>query len=135
MDTWLPRLLRIDPAQAKLLPLCCFVDWLQVSGHFLEIFVRYIVSGIADLVNDTLLNFGLWIAGSNRFGEAAQIIHTNNKDILDTTISEIIQYAEPKLTGFILTNPHAQHIFVPIQINSNHHVGSLVYNSPRPASL
>lgn len=47
---------------------CSFVNRLQVSGDFLEILVRQLTGGVADLVNDALLNLGLWIAGRNRFG-------------------------------------------------------------------
>lgn len=106
---------------------CGFVNRLQVSGHFLEVLVRHIACGIMNLVNDTLLNLSLRIACSNGFRKATQIVYTNNRDVLHAVISQIIKYVEPKLAGFILANPHAQHTLVSIQVNAYHHVGGLVY--------
>lgn len=80
------------------------------------------------MVNDTLLDLGLRITSGNRFGEAIQVIYTDNEDILDAAVSQIIHHSEPELGGFILANPHPQHIFVPVQIDTNHHVGCLVHN-------
>lgn len=64
------------------------------------------------MVNDTLLDLGLQITSGNRFGKAIKIVYADNEDILDTTVSQVIQHTEPELEGFILANPHAEHIFI-----------------------
>lgn len=79
---------------------------------FLEVFVRHVASGIPDLVNDTLLDFGLWITGGNGLGEPVQVVRVDDEDVLDASAPEVIQHAEPELGGFVLANPHAQHILV-----------------------
>lgn len=39
-----------------------------------------------------------------------------------------IQHLEPELRRLVLTDPHAQHVFVAVQINTDVHVGHFVHN-------
>ncbi|MNT02473.1 hypothetical protein D3C72_1369730 [compost metagenome] len=109
----------------------CFVNGLQIDGNFLEILVRNVAGGVSNLVNDTLLDLGFRITSGNRFGEAIQVIYADDEDILNAAVSQVIQYREPELGGFILTYPHAQHILVPVQIDCS--IDQSPMCSPQPS--
>lgn len=126
----------LESVQFEQCPFLCgrFVDRLQIGSHFLEVLVGHIASRISDLVNNAFLDFGFWIAGSDHLREVTQVVYTDDEDILNPAISEVIQNTEPELAGFIFANPHTQHIFVLIKINANNHIGGLC-SWLRPASL
>lgn len=71
---------------------CCLVNGFEIRGNFLEIFVRHVTVGVSDLVNDTLLNLGLWITGGNRLGEATQIIYADDEDVLNTAVLQVASH-------------------------------------------
>ncbi len=82
------------------------------------------------MVNDALLDFGLGIARGNRLRKTVQVVHADDENVLNTAITQVIQYAEPRLARLILADPHTQYILVPIQINPDDHVGGFVDNRP-----
>lgn len=108
---------------------CCrFVDRLQIGRHLLKVLVGYIARGIADLVDDALLNLCLRIAGRNRLREACQVVHTGDEDVLYTTVFQVIEHAEPELRRLVLADPHAQYVFVPVEVDADDHVCCLVHD-------
>ncbi|MNT14466.1 hypothetical protein D3C72_1494740 [compost metagenome] len=81
-------------------------------------------------MNNTLLDFSLGVAGCNRLREPRQVVHADNENVSHPAIFQLIQHAKPELGGLVLPDPHAQYIFVSVQINANDHVGGLVDNGP-----
>lgn len=81
-------------------------------------------------MNDALLNFSLGIAGGSGPRELTQIIHTDEENVLNPAISQVIQHADSELGGFVFVHPHAQYILITIQIHADDHVGRFVRNGP-----
>ncbi len=79
-------------------------------------------------MDDALLDLGLRITGSNRLREAHQVVHTGDEDVLNTAVFEVVENTEPELRGFVLADPHAQHVLVTVQVNPDDHVGCFVDN-------
>ena len=80
---------------------------------------RQYTSGIADLVDDAVLDLRFWEHSLNGGGEASEVICTGNEDILHTAVAQTVENSGPVLGALIFTYPHAQYVFPAIQIDSN----------------
>lgn len=65
------------------------------------------------------------IARGNGLWEVWQVIHAGDENVLNTVVLKVIQDTEPELRGLVLADPHAQHVFVALQIDANDHISSL----------
>lgn len=59
--------------------------------------VRDVSRRIANLVDDTLLDFGLRIVCRFGLREAGQVVNAGYKNVLNATIFQLVQHAEPEL--------------------------------------
>jgi hypothetical protein len=76
------------------------------------------------------LDLGPRVAGGNRLGEAGQVVHAGDKDVLDTPVLQVIPDAQPELGRLVLPYPHAKHILVAVEVDPDNQVGCLVDNGP-----
>ena len=78
--------------------------------------IGYIPGGIADMVNDAVLDFRFREHRLNGGGEAGEVIRTGNEDVLYAAVSQAIEYGGPVLGALVFAYPHTKHIFPAIQI-------------------
>ena len=86
--------------------------------------------GIANLVNDTVLDFRFWKDCLNGSRKSSQIVRAGNEDIFHTAIAQTIQHSCPELGAFSFTNPHSQDIFPSIEIDANGDIDCFFDNLP-----
>ena len=68
--------------------------------EFLLVFAGYIFQRIADLVDDTKLDFGLGKDRVDRLWKAREAIDTSNQDVLQAAIVQVRQHREPEVCTF-----------------------------------
>lgn len=76
------------------------VDRFQISHKLLLVLGSRIFQRTTDLMNDALLNLGIWIDGRDGFRETSQAIHTGDQDIFDATVIQICQHRKPVVSPF-----------------------------------
>ena len=79
-------------------------------------------------MNNTVLNLSLRKNCLNCRRKATQIVRTGDKNIFNPTVAQTVQYSCPVFCAFVFTNPHAENIFVPVQINANRDIDSLLHD-------
>ena len=86
----------------------CGVDRLQIRHERLYVLVGYIFAGIAELMDDAVLNLCLGEHCFNRCGKSGQIIRTGNENVLNAPVSQAVEYRCPEFGALIFTDPHTQ---------------------------
>ena len=79
-------------------------------------------------MNNTVLNLSLGKNCLNCRRKATQIVRTGDKNIFNPTVAQTVQYSCPVFCAFVFTNLHTENIFVPVQINVNRDIDSLLHD-------
>lgn len=75
-------------------------------------------------MDDTSLDFCLWIDRLDGFFKARKPIYTEEKDIFYSAILQIVKHSKPELAGFIGSHCDAEDIFVPFHCNTKNNISS-----------
>ena len=78
------------------------IDALEVGHKGLLILAGHILDRVSDLMNNAVLNLGIGVNAFNGLREAFKTIDTGNEDILNATVIEVCQYAEPMVSAFLV---------------------------------
>lgn len=93
------------------------------------------LTGIAQLVDDAVLDLGLWESGVDGRDKTGQIVRTGNENVLYAPVFQAIEYGGSELGTLVLTDPHAQHILAPVQVNAYSDVHCLLHNLSLAADM
>jgi len=66
------------------------IDHLQIGHEGLQVLVGHILAGIAQLVDNAVLNFGLWKDGAEGCVKSSQVVRAGDKNILYALIFQAI---------------------------------------------
>ena len=94
----------------------------QIGHKRLDVFPAYEPAAGPDLVDDAALNLRFGESRSDSFAEACQTIHTKQVHCLDATAFQFVQHGQPELRAFVLPDPNAQYLLVPLQVDPQHHI-------------
>ena len=89
---------------------------------------EYIFAGIAELMDDAVLDLRLGEHCFNRCGKSGQIIRTGDENILNAPVSQAVEYRRPKFGALIFTDPHTQNVLLAVQIDANGNIDSLLHD-------
>jgi hypothetical protein len=67
-------------------------------------------------VDYTVLNFGIRVDAFDSLREALQAVHTGDQDILDPSVMQIGQNAQPMVSAFLVGEIEAQELFLALDI-------------------
>ena len=88
------------------------VDGLQIVREFLPVFVSYVLQRVSHHMYDTTLVFSHREGCRYGVSYSGKSIRTEHEYVLHTAILKLVQYAEPELCAFVLTDCYGQHFFV-----------------------
>lgn len=111
------------------------IDCLQIGHQGFQVLVGDVLAGITELMDDAVLDFRL---GKYRFNcrrESSQIVRTGDENILHATVFEPIEYSSPEFGALVFTDPHAQNIFLSVQINADGNVNSFLHDLAFAANM
>ena len=78
------------------------VNAFQVAHEGFLIFGRNVLHGVADLVDDAVLNLGVGVDGFDGLREAFQAIHAGNQNVFYTPVVQIGQHRQPVMSTFLI---------------------------------
>ena len=96
----------------------------------LLVLVGHIFAGIAQLLDDAVLDLGLGKGGVDGRVESGQIVCTGDENVLYAPVFQAVEYSRPELGAFIFSNPHAQDIFPAIQMDANGNIYCFLHDLP-----
>ena len=111
------------------------VDCFQVSHQEFQVLVGDIFAGVAQLMNNAILNLRLRVYSINCVGKPSQIVRASDENILYSPVPQTVQDGSPEFSTFIFTNPHTENILFAIQIVSNGNVNGFLHNLPFAANM
>lgn len=76
-------------------------------------------------MDDAALQTALGIHGLNSLHHPAQTIGTEQIYTQNTPAFEVVQHIQPEFAAFMLADPHAQNVLVPVHGDSQHHTGHI----------
>jgi hypothetical protein len=80
-------------------------------------------AGVADLVDDAALDFGLRKNGIKGIAETGQTVHAGDEDILNASILEVSDDTQPEISALLtIGNPMPQHIPMTFKIDAQDHM-------------
>lgn len=104
------------------------INRLQIGHKGFQILVRHVLAGIAQLVDDAVLDLGLRKNCVDRCVKPCQIVGTGNKNVLYATVAQAVGHGFPELGALVLPDPHTQYILPAIQVDSDGNVDSFLHN-------
>ena len=69
-------------------------------------------------MDDTVLNLCLGEHRFNRCEKPSQIVRASDENVLNTPVSQAIEYRCPEFGALIFTDPHTQNVFLAVQIDT-----------------
>lgn len=75
-----------------------------------DILVGDILAGIAQLMDDAVLDFCPRIHRLDRGGKAGQIVRAGDENILNTPVFQAVKHRSPELSALIFTDPHTKNV-------------------------
>ena len=111
------------------------INCFQISHEFFQVFIGNIFRGIANLVDNALLNLSVWINRFDCLRKAGKAIHTGDQDILNAAVFQAVHYGKPELGTFIFADIHAQDIFYSGHIYAYSDINSSFYNTSLAADM
>ena len=103
------------------------IDCLQVGHERFQILIRHIPAGIAQLVEDAVLDLGLREGSVNGRVKSRQIVRASDEYVLYAPVLQAIEHCCPELRALIFPDPHAQNVFPAVQINAYGDVHRLLH--------
>ena len=94
------------------------VHLLQIRHERFQIFVRNVLAGIPQMVNDAILYIRFGKYRLNGVGESGQVVCAGDENILHAPVPQAVEYRCPVFGTFVLANPHPQHVFFAVQVDS-----------------
>lgn len=85
-------------------------------------FCRHVLHGVAQLVDDAMLDFGFRVKAFNGFRKAFESIHTSDQEVFDASIVQISQHAEPMMRAFLSREIQPQPFFLTLNIEARNGV-------------
>ena len=73
------------------------IDRFQIGHKGFQVLVGHVLAGIAQLVDDTVLDLGLGEGSMNRRVKPRQIVGAGDENILYTPVFQAVQYSRPEL--------------------------------------
>ena len=73
------------------------INCLQISHERLQVLIAHIFTGIAQLVDNAVLNFGLRKGGMDGRIKPGQIIRAGDENILYATVPQAVEHGRPEL--------------------------------------
>lgn len=88
-----------------------FIDRLQIGHERLLVLGSDVFHGVADLVDDAVLDFGVGVDRFDGFGEAFEAVHAGDQDIFDASVVEVSEHAQPMMSAFLVREIEAEQLF------------------------
>src|SRR6478672_6198915 len=109
------------------------VDRLQVRRYRPALFPAHVIQAGPYHMHDAQLDSSLWIDALDCLRKSFQSVHTDNQDILHSTVLEFRQHSEPEFGAFVAARPQTQDVFLPFQVHPNGHIhGPIVHPAFMP---
>ena len=106
----------------------CRIDHLQICHQGFQILVGDIFAGVAQLVDDAVLDFRFGEYRLNRSGKAGQIIRTGDENILHAPVPQAVQHGRPELGALVFSDPHSENVLLAVQIDAYGDVHGFLYD-------
>lgn len=97
--------------------------------------VGHILAGIAQLVDDAVLDFSLGEGGVDSCVKSRQTVGTGDENILYTPVFQAVEYRCSAFGALIFIDPHAQNIFSPILVDANGDIDRFLHDLPLVADM
>lgn len=111
------------------------INCLQISHERLQVLVGHILAGIAQLVDNAVLDLGLGKSGMDGRIKSGKVIRAGDENILHTTVPQAVKHGHPELGALIFAYTHAQYILPAIQINTYGNIDRLPGDLPLAADM
>ena len=95
------------------------INFFQISHKGLQVFIADIFAGIAELMDDAVLDLR---TGKHRLdccGKASQVVRTGDENVLNSTVFQTVEDGGPEFGALVFANSHAKNIFFSIQIDTD----------------
>ena len=99
------------------------VDRFEVVGEGLTVFVRHILQGVADLMDDAALVFRLWESGLDRLTNPGQSVSTDDQDVFHSAVLKAVEDGQPVLGALVIADLNRQDILFAFAADSQDNVG------------
>ena len=92
-------------------------------------------SGIAQLVDNAVLNLGFGESGVDGRVKSGQVVRAGDENVLYIPVFQAIEYGSPKLGALVLPDPHTQNILPAVRVDAYGDVHCLLHNLPLVADM
>ena len=81
---------------------------LQVGHEGFLVFRCHVLHGVADLMDDAVLDLGVGVQAFNGLGETLETIDTGDQDVFDTAVMQVCEHTQPVMSAFLIRQVQAQ---------------------------